>query len=264
MILDKIVSQISKDLEVKKATIPFDSLVNSFNSRAKKPINMLNVLRKNKNANTYNVICEVKKASPSKGVIREDFDPIQIAKYYEKSGASCISVLTEEHFFQGSLEYLKDISNIVETPLLRKDFFIDKYQIAEAYLCGADMILLIAKILDRDKMKDLLDYASSLGLYSLVEVHDKEDLEKALDINADIIGINHRNLDDFSMNMDLSYELSKLIPEDKIIVAESGISNAETLHELDKINIDAFLIGEHFMREDDLEKNLSSFITKVN
>ncbi|MCF6174078.1 MAG: indole-3-glycerol phosphate synthase TrpC, partial [Campylobacteraceae bacterium] len=210
----------------------------------------------------YRIIAEVKKASPSKGVIKEDFDPLIIAKEYEKGGANAISVLTEPHFFQGNIEYITQIRRYVPTPLLRKDFIIDEYQLLEALVYGADFVLLIAKALSKKELKSLLEYAWRLGLNALVEIHDKEDLTKAIFAGADIIGINHRNLETFKMDMELSIKLMPLIPNGKIIVAESGLNNKETLVELNKVGVDAFLIGEHFMRQNNISQSLKEFKKK--
>jgi indole-3-glycerol phosphate synthase len=204
----------------------------------------------------YKIIAEVKKASPSKGVIREDFDPLAIAQAYERGGASAISVLTEPHFFQGDLEYLAGIRRYVGIPLLRKDFIISKYQLVEALVYGADFVLLIAAALSKKELKELLAYTRHLGMEALVEVHDKGDLVKAIYAGADIIGINHRNLQTFEMDMELSYKLIPLIPNGKIIVAESGIYEHKQLEELSKAGVDAFLIGESLMRSEDEQKAL--------
>lgn len=198
------------------------------------------------------IIAEVKKASPSKGVIREDFDPLVIAQEYANSGANAISVLTEPHYFKGDLEYLTGIRRYVPTPLLRKDFILTKYQILEALVYGADFILLIAKSLERKQLKELYEYALHLGLEVLVEIHDKDDLKKAIWAGASIIGINHRNLDTFEMDMQLCDKLIPMIPNGKIIVAESGVSDTDIIKHLSSIGADAFLIGEHFMRKDDI------------
>jgi indole-3-glycerol phosphate synthase len=199
------------------------------------------------------IIAEVKKASPSKGVIREDFDPLAIAQAYEKGGANALSILTEPHYFQGSIDYLTAVRRYSSLPLLRKDFIVTKYQILEALVYGADFILLIAAALSRKELKELYDYAIHLGLEVLVEVHDKSDLVKAIFSGATIIGFNHRNLQTFEMDMELSKTLIPMIPNGKIIVAESGLYSHEQLLDLNRAGVDAFLIGEHFMRKDDIE-----------
>jgi len=203
--------------------------------------------------NPYRIIAEVKKASPSKGIIKEDFDPITIAKEYIEV-ADAMSVLTEPLFFQGSLEYLREINKFSPVPLLRKDFIIDEFQIAEAYAAGADFILLIAKALQVDELKKLFDFAKNIGLEVLFEIHDQQDLKKALEVGADIIGFNHRNLETFEMDMDLSKKLIPLLPKDIIVVAESGINDFETVRKLSQNGVDAYLVGEYFMRQSNIKK----------
>ena len=251
MILDEIIAKTKEDLEIRKKEYDFDWLgrslaYNPFPPRDVKPYLTATA------QDPYRIIAEVKKASPSKGIIREDFDPLAIAQAYEQGGASAISVLTEPHFFKGDLEYLTGIRRYASPPLLRKDFIVDKYQLLEAVVFGADFVLLIAKALEKAELKELLNYAMHLGMEVLVEIHDKDDLKKAIHAGANIIGINHRNLETFEMDMDLSKKLIPLIPNGKIIVAESGLNDHETLKELSGHGVDAFLIGEHFMRQDDV------------
>ncbi|MBD3793886.1 MAG: indole-3-glycerol phosphate synthase TrpC [Campylobacterales bacterium] len=250
-ILDDIIKKTKADLEKRKVDYPVEWLGRSLSYNPFLPKDV-HVALKSTQANPYRIIAEVKKASPSKGVIRADFDPLVIAQAYEKGGADSLSILTEPHFFQGDKEYLGMVRRYVSIPLLRKDFIVDKYQIVEALAYGADYILLIAKALSRKELKELLDYAHHVGLEVLVEIHDKSDLVKAIFAGANIIGINHRNLETFEMDMSLSEKLIPLIPNGKIIVAESGINDHETVKELSKIGADAFLVGEHFMRQADL------------
>lgn len=258
MILDKIITKTREDLKKQKELISFNELSKSVEEMQYKSKNVASILRKN--SNKINIIAEVKKASPSKGIIREDFDPNAIANEYERAGASALSILTEKHFFQGSPLYLKSIRKTSNLPILRKDFIIDKYQIAEAKLWGADFILLLVNSLSLVKIKELYTYAYSLGLEVLVETHSYEELQVALTINANIIGINHRNLKTFEMNMDLSLELMEFIPKDKILVAESGIENKEVLNNLSNAGVDAFLIGEYFMRQNDIFNATQRFV----
>lgn len=194
------------------------------------------------------IIAEVKKASPSKGVISEHFDPVAIALNYEKQGAQAISVLTDEDFFQGSLSYLMLVREAVPLPVLRKDFIIDELQIEEAAQCGADAVLLIAAILDEHQIKDFARYASEKGMDSLVEIHNERDLEKALGAGADLIGINNRNLDDFSVDINTTFRLNELIPDSIPVISESGLSSAADLALLRKHRICGALIGESLMR----------------
>lgn len=253
MILNEIIQKTKDDLEIVKSNFSFKWLESNFKGKTRKKLDVKKALT---DKSSFNIIAEVKKASPSKGVIRDDFDPINIADEYTKSGAAAISVLTEQHYFKGSLEYLLDIRKTSTLPLLRKDFIVDKYQILQADIFGADFILLIAKALSADELKELFLYAKSLGLEVLVETHDKDDIQKALYTNADIIGINHRNLMTFEMDMSLSKNLMQLLPKDKIVVAESGIYSHSQLCELKKIGVSAFLIGEHFMRQNDITQAL--------
>ena len=256
MILDEIIKKTKEDLEKRQKEMPLDWLGRSLAYNPYVPRDVKPHLTSTKE-DPYRIIAEVKKASPSKGVIREDFDPLQIAQDYEKAGANAISVLTEPHFFKGDLEYLTGIRRYVGTPLLRKDFIVSEYQLVEALVYGADFVLLIAKALSKKELKDLLNYTWHLGMNALVEIHDKEDLKKAIFAGADIIGINHRNLETFELDMELCHKLIPLIPNGKIIVAESGINDKSVIEELSKVGVDAFLIGEHFMRQDDIVKSVS-------
>lgn len=251
MILDDIIQKTKYDLEKRKLDITLDMMGRSLSHNPYPPRDVKKFLTATKDE-PIRIIAEVKKASPSKGVIREDFDPIAIAQTYSFNGANAISVLTEPHFFQGNLEYLTSIRRYVPTPLLRKDFIVDKYQIVEALVFGADFILLIAKALAKKELQELYDYALHLGLEVLVEIHDIEDLQKAMACGAHIIGINHRSLETFEMDMSLCHKLIPMIPNGKIIVAESGISEQNIIKELSEAGADAFLIGEHFMRQDDI------------
>ncbi len=250
-ILDEIIKKTKFDLEKRKVEYPAEWLGRSLSFNPFVPKDIYGALRATED-DRYRIIAEVKKASPSKGIIRDDFDPILIATEYESGGASALSVLTEPHWFKGDKEYLGMVRRYTSLPILRKDFIVDKYQILEALAFGADFVLLIAKALGRKELKELVDYALHLGLEVLVEVHDKMDLTKAIFAGANIIGINHRNLETFKMDMNLSAKLIPLIPNSKIIVAESGINDHETVVELSNAGADAFLVGEHFMRQDDI------------
>lgn len=246
MILNQIIDRTKFDLKKQKQKLPFNILQKAL-SHSRSPLDPLKSLK-----DGINIIAEVKKASPSKGVIRDDFDPLQIALEYERAGAWAISVLCEPHYFLGSIEYLGLVRRFVNLPLLRKDFIIDRYQIAQARIYGADMILLIAKALDTKSLIELSNYANELNLTVLMEIHDEEDLEKALQTNAKLIGINHRNLKTFDMDMELSLKLKELIPSDRVVVAESGLYSYNQILSLNQNGIRGFLIGEHFMRQDDI------------
>lgn len=197
------------------------------------------------------IIAEVKRASPSKGLIAEDFDYIEIAKDYEQAGASAISVLTEPYFFKGSNDFLHEISDNVSIPLLRKDFVIDEYMIYEAKLLGASAILLIVSILDEVQLKKYLDLAHDLGLSAIVETHDIDEIQTAMDVGAGIIGVNNRNLADFTVDIENSIKLRSLVSDDVLFISESGIKTAEDVKRLKENNVDAVLIGETLMRSDD-------------
>ncbi|CAA6822319.1 MAG: Indole-3-glycerol phosphate synthase (EC [uncultured Sulfurovum sp.] len=252
-ILDDIIKKTKADLEKRKVDYPLEWLGRSLALNPFAPKDVFSAL-KSTEENPYRIIAEVKKASPSKGIIREDFNPMEIGQAYEKGGADSLSILTEPHFFQGDKEYLGMVRRYTSIPLLRKDFIVDEYQLVEALAFGADYVLLIATALSRKELKNLLNYTRHLGMQALVEIHDKTDLTKAIFAGADIIGINHRNLETFEMDMALSEKLIPLIPNGKIIVAESGITDHETVKALSKIGADAFLVGEHFMRQDDISQ----------
>jgi indole-3-glycerol phosphate synthase len=194
------------------------------------------------------VIAEVKKASPSKGVIRENFDPVAIACDYEAHGAACLSVLTDQHYFQGHLDDLIQIRQQVTLPLLRKDFIIDEYQITEARVAGADCILLIVAALELEQLRVLEQVAYGLGLAVLLEVHNEKELEQALTLKSPLIGINNRDLKTFKVNVDTTTRLLPYIPADRIVLTESGIVNPTDVAQMKEHNVHTFLVGEAFMR----------------
>lgn len=197
------------------------------------------------------LVAEIKKASPSKGLIREDLDPVAIAKTYEAAGASAISVLTDEKYFQGRLEYLTAVHDAVSLPILRKDFIIDPYQVYESRAAKADAILLIVAALPIEQLKDLMALATELGMTSLVEVHTSEELDTALEIGAKIIGINNRNLQTFEVKLETTLELTSRVPADRVLVSESGIFTRSDVERLMAVGVDAILVGECLMRERD-------------
>jgi indole-3-glycerol phosphate synthase len=197
------------------------------------------------------VIAEIKKASPSKGVIRENFDPPAIAKSYARGGAACLSVLTDVQYFQGSSEYLKAARAACDLPVLRKDFIVDPYQIDEARLMGADCILLIAAALSLPHMQELEAHAMGLGLSVLVEVHDAQELEQALQLRTPLLGINNRNLRTFDVSLQTTIDLLGEIPDGKRVVTESGILAGADVQKMRAANVHAFLVGEAFMRADE-------------
>lgn len=202
-------------------------------------------------------ICECKKASPSKGLIAPDFPYLEIAKEYEKAGADCISVLTEPKWFLGSDEYLKEITNSVNIPCIRKDFTVDEYMIYEAKLLGASAVLLICSILSEEEIKNYIKICDELGLSALTETHNEAEVRVALNAGARVIGVNNRNLKDFTVDTSNSRKLRELIPQDKVFVSESGVKNADDIKLLRETGADAVLIGETLMRAEDKKAKLN-------
>jgi indole-3-glycerol phosphate synthase len=250
MFLDRIVATKQKEVEALKTV--FDL------SKAERKIASLPACLGFQRALTegrkrpMGLIAEVKKASPSKGLIREDFHPVGLAQAYEAAGADCISVLTDRDYFQGSNDYLQAVRQSVRVPLLRKDFTIDIRQIYEARLIGADAILLIAAILTTGQMKEFLQLSRDLGLDVLVEVHDREELERALTLDTTLIGVNNRNLKSFVTDIRTTEELIAHVPAGVNVVSESGIGKPEEIGYLTEIGAKAVLVGEHFMRQPDV------------
>ena len=206
------------------------------------------------------VIAEVKKASPSAGLLAADFDPPALATAYEQGGASALSVVTDEYFFQGDIGWLATLRSLVGLPLLRKDFIIDPLQVLESRAAGADAILLIAAILDRDKLLELMEIATDQGLECLVEVHNEEELEKVLSTPAAIIGINNRNLKDFTIDLETTLRLQKLIPKDRLVVSESGIDHHAQLVRLAVAGVQGVLVGTSLVKSGDKAAKLQELI----
>ena len=207
------------------------------------------------------VIAEIKKASPSKGVIRENFDPVDIAKSYEIGGAACLSVLTDVDFFQGADQYLQAARAACQLPVIRKDFIVDEYQLFESRVLGADCVLLIVSALQPDELYSLHATALSLGLDILVEVHDQRELEIALAVDNPMIGINNRNLHTFEVSLDNTFELLEQITENRIVITESGIHSATDVQRMKYNNVHAFLVGGAFMRNENPGQALKRFFT---
>ncbi|KEO83752.1 indole-3-glycerol phosphate synthase TrpC [Tumebacillus flagellatus] len=210
------------------------------------------------------LIAEVKKASPSKGVIRPDFDPVVIAKTYEAAGASCLSVLTDEQFFQGHADYLRKIRASVNLPLLRKDFIIDEKQIYEARLIGADCVLLIAAILTTEQLREFRELASTLGLDALVEVHDEAELEQALASGATLLGVNNRDLRDFTVDLGTTARIAKLVPDGTLLVSESGIVTHDDVRAVKEAGAAAILVGETLMRDPEIAPSVDLLLGRVS
>tara|TARA_B100001179_G_C18582306_1_gene400554 strand:- start:539 stop:1333 length:795 start_codon:yes stop_codon:yes gene_type:complete len=209
-----------------------------------------NSLIKSVEKNNIAVIAEMKKASPSLGLIRKEYEPEELAQHYAKANAACLSVLTDEPFFQGSIEHLTSVRKSVDLPLLRKDFIIDEYQVYESRFQGADCILLIAAALTQNQLKDYYQLAIELKLDVLVEVHTYDEVEKALSINANLIGINNRNLKTFEVDLETTKHLTQYIPQEVLVVSESGIKTREDVQKICSYGVSIFLVGEAFMKAD--------------
>lgn len=227
---------------------------------ADKPKGFMAALEKKKLAGKPGLIAEVKKKSPSKGVIREDFNHLEIANIYKSAGADCISVLTDEKYFAGKDNYLKEIRADIPTPLIRKDFMLDVYQIYESRALGADCILLIMAALEKNQALELEAVAHQLGMDVLVEVHDEQELKVALELKSKLVGVNNRNLKTMEVSLENGKALSKLIPNDYIKVCESGISSNAQVREMMAAGFHAFLVGESLMRQENIEKALKELI----
>ncbi|GLS25609.1 indole-3-glycerol phosphate synthase TrpC [Marinibactrum halimedae] len=249
-VLRKIVDRKWQEIEERKHRVSVEALKVKM-AEQETPRGFVNAISDRIAEGRAAVIAEVKKASPSKGVIREDFDPVAIAQSYEKGGAACLSVLTDVDFFQGGDEYLINARKAVSLPVIRKDFIIDEYQIYEARAIGADCILLIVACLSPEKLASLNHLATELGMDVLVEVHNGEELQHALALPNRLIGINNRNLHTFEVTLDTTFDLLSQIPEEKIIVTESGIHTTDDIAAMRGHNVHSFLVGEAFMRADD-------------
>lgn len=258
MILDQILQTKQKEITADKIQSPQASLEKMV-ANCDQTRGFANQLRQFSAAGTA-IIAEVKKGSPSKGIIREDFDPVAIACSYERGGASCLSVLTDEQYFYGSLDYLGQIRTQVALPLLRKDFIIDPYQVFQARVAGADAILLIAAALEDTQLLELAELAAELELDTLLEVHNGAELNRALQLPVDLIGINNRDLHTFVTDLSVTEHLAGKIPRHQIAVAESGIHDRTDIERLQQAGAGAFLIGESLMREDNIEMKLRSLL----
>ncbi len=260
MILDEILQNKKIEIEGAKRSYPIELLASKL-EKTKPPRNFFEAIKPD---GSVRIIAEVKCASPSKGILRQDFNPIEIAKSYKKGGASAISVLTDRRYFKGDLSHLRDVRDTVSIPLLRKDFIIDPYQVYEARYYGADAVLLIAAALDTKTMKELLILTHSLGMNAIVEVHNEEELERALLARSEIIGINNRDLKTFTVSLDVSIRLCRLVPSGKVVVSESGLSSSEEIKRLKNEGIRVFLIGETFMKASDPGEELRALLAECN
>lgn len=255
-ILDEIVNRKRERLSYAKTKIPLEDILSKIPDM-EKPRPFKHAIKKDSKG--IRLIAEIKKASPSRGIIRQDFKLIEIAQVYREK-ADAISVLTEEDFFMGDLGYLNDIKKIVDSPILRKDFIIDEYQIYESRANGADAILLIVSLLDRSQAEEYLRMAEELGLSVLFEIHDLKELELALLTGADIIGINNRDLKTLKVDLNTTLEIKKEIPEGKVIVSESGIQKRQDVVRLEDAGIDAMLIGTVLMETEDIGRKISELM----
>ena len=258
MILDKIVADVAIELVEKKRRVPLAEMAKRAITQSP-PLDFAAALR----GDTVRLIAEVKKASPSRGIICPDFNPVRIARIYADNGATAISVLTEPKYFLGSLEYLRDIKKALADkplPLLRKDFIIDPYQVYEARAYGADCVLLIAAILSPKKLGELLQLSRQLGMMNLVEIHNEAELDTAIKYGASIIGINNRDLTSFEVDLKTTSKLRPLIPPDRITVSESGIKNRQDMQKLKEWGINAALIGEALMSVPDIAAKMKELL----
>jgi indole-3-glycerol phosphate synthase len=252
--LEKIIKHKKEEIEISKQQVPLEKLKDN-----------LNIQKRDFNAaiskNGLNLIAEIKKASPSRGIIRENFNYREIAVTYEKSSVSAISVLTDNKFFMGSLRILQEVANLVNIPVLRKDFIIDPYQIYETNVCNADALLLIVACLEKNQLSEYLGLAQDLHMNALVEVHNEDELDIALDCGEKIIGINNRDLKTFKIDLQVTFNLIKKIPDKKYtVVSESGINDSNDIEKLRKAGINAVLIGESLMRAEKIEDKIKEFI----
>ncbi|MDA8944214.1 indole-3-glycerol phosphate synthase TrpC [Porticoccaceae bacterium] len=259
-VLKKILARKAEEIAERKAKVSLEQLKQAIQG-ASAPRGFAKALQEKIAAGESAVIAEIKKASPSKGVIREDFDPVSIAQSYELGGAACLSVLTDVDFFQGADQYLIDARAACKLPVIRKDFIVDEYQLYEARAMGADCVLLIVSALKVSKLEALHAKALELGLDVLVEVHDQPELDIALTIENPLIGINNRNLHTFEVSLDNTFELLDQIPAERIVITESGIHSSQDVKAMKEKNVHGFLVGEAFMRSDNPGQKLKSFFS---
>mgnify|MGYP001058542199 FL=1 len=259
-VLRKILARKLEEIAERSLVVPISALIDKAQV-ASSPRGFAAALAAKLAAGQPAVIAEIKKASPSKGVIRENFDPAAIAKSYQQGGAACLSVLTDVDFFQGADAYLQLARAVTELPVIRKDFIIDDYQVYEARAMGADCILLIVSALSEQQLIQLHNLAADVGMDVLIEVHDAEELDVALKLNNRMIGINNRNLHSFEVSLDNTYQLLDKIPVGKIVITESGINSAEDVAAMRARNVNSFLVGEAFMRSEQPGERLAELFS---
>lgn len=258
-ILDKIIATKRAEVERAKSERP-DAEVRAAAARGPIVRDFFTALE---SPGPIKLIAEVKKASPSKGVIRHDFDPVAIAKTYQAHGASCVSVLTDNEYFQGRLEFLTEVRQAIELPTLRKDFILDRYQLFEARAAGADAVLLIAECLDDCSLRSLHNETIDLGMTPLVELYDPENLDRVLDTGAMLIGINNRNLHNFEVDLQHTLRMRQRIPPDRVVVGESGIQDHADAMRLQQGGVQAMLVGESLMRQRDIGKAVDALLGRT-
>jgi len=256
LILDEIVNNKLKEVAKRKKEVPLAVL----KSKLATSIPTRYFRKAISSSGRINIIAEIKRTSPSAGVIIEDFSLEELARIYEKNGASALSILTDQKFFKGELKDLEKARKASSLPILAKEFIVDEYQIYETRIGGADALLLIARILDKEELRKYLDLASRLDLDCLVEIHTEEEWQKIKDLPVDIVGINNRNLENFKVDLKMSFNLIKKIPLDKIVVSESGINNGEDIYRLQEAGVDAFLIGEALLKSKDVGEKLKELL----
>ena len=257
-ILKKIVSRKHEEIDEGIKRVPLERMI-ELASNADQTRGFYNALQSKVKQKQSGIIAEIKKASPSKGVLRENFDPVEIAKSYESGGASCLSILTDRDFFQGDPLFLIKARAAVSIPVIRKDFIVDPYQVYESRAMGADCILLIVSCLKDSELKSLSQLASSLGMDTLVEVHDRDELHRALKLELPMLGINNRNLRNFEVSLQTTIDLLSDIGDDKFVITESGITSKMDVELMHNHNVFGFLIGEAFMRDSNPGQKLKEF-----
>lgn len=262
--LERIISAKKLELEKRKAELPLEEIISNLNKYTRR--NFLDALRRKVSIGKPALIAEVKFASPSRGTIRDDLTPERVAEIYEKNSlVDCISVLTEKQYFKGDITYLDRVRRVTSKPILRKDFIIDEYQIYESVFYGADCILLIALCLEKEQLQDFMALSENLGISTLIEVYEEEDIEKIKDIKVEILGINSRNLKTLQVSLERSLELLSKVPtKSEIVVAESGIKSREDIVKAVNGGFNAFLIGEAFMSSNNIDTKINELLAEVD
>jgi len=260
VVIDDILKSKRTELEAEKRKVPLKALEATLGSRRAKAHSFQDALKAN---DSLSLICELKKASPSEGILRTDFEPVHLASELKKAGASALSVLTERKFFQGSPVHLQQVASEVDLPVLRKDFIIDAYQVYESAVWGAHAFLLIAFLLDQNELKNLIQLGHDLSLDVLVEVHTPEDLDKALSAGAQLVGVNIRNLKTLKIDHDIAPELIRRIPHDKTIVLESGVKTRDDIIQYQNLGVTCFLVGTSLMKADNLTLKVQQLLGKT-